>query len=176
MSPYELWKGRKLNLSYLKVWGCITYYRVPKNKRIKLEPRALKSVFVGYAENSKPYRLHDLDCNMIVESRDAKFFENKFLNNSRVGNDPQSEPSSSNNADPSHGTKRKEIDTPFESRRNQRQRKEKSLSFDFIPSQAIVFLVESNWDSLLNKTPILFSIENDPKTFSEIMKSRDSPF
>ena len=163
-------------MSYLKVWGCITYYRVPKNKRIKLEPRALKSVFVSFAENSKPYRLHDLDCNMIVESRDAKFFENKFLNNLRVGNDPQSEPSSSNNADPSHGTKRKEIDTPFESRRSQRQRKEKSLPSNFISSQVIVLRVEGNRYSLLNKTPISFSVEDDLKTFSEAMKSRDPTF
>ena len=56
-SPYELWNGRKLNLSYLKVWGCIAYFRVPNPKRTKLGPRAIKSVFVGYAVNSKAYRL-----------------------------------------------------------------------------------------------------------------------
>ena len=73
VSPYELWKGRKPNLSYLKVWECITY-KVPENKRIKLGSRALKSVFVGYVENSKTYRLLDLGSNVIVESRNVEFF------------------------------------------------------------------------------------------------------
>lgn len=49
VSPYKLWKGRKPNLSYLKVWGCIAYYKVLGNERIKLGSRTLKSVFVGYS-------------------------------------------------------------------------------------------------------------------------------
>ena len=56
-SPYELWNGRKPNLSYIRVWGCLAFYRVPDPKRTKLGPRAMKSVFVGYAENSKAYSL-----------------------------------------------------------------------------------------------------------------------
>ena len=70
-SPYELWNGRKPNLSYIRVWGCLAYYRVPDPKRTKLGPRAMKSVFVGYAENSKAYRLLDLESNVIMESRDV---------------------------------------------------------------------------------------------------------
>ena len=83
-SPYEIWKGRKLNLSYLRVWGCIAYYRFPNPKRTKLGPRALKNVFVGYAENSKAYRLLDKDSNVIIESRDVEFLETSFLGNSNV--------------------------------------------------------------------------------------------
>ena len=26
-TPYEMWNGRKPNLSYLKVWGCDTYVK-----------------------------------------------------------------------------------------------------------------------------------------------------
>ena len=58
-SPYELWNGRKPNFSYFKVWGCIVYFRVLDPKRIKFGPRAIKSVFVGYAVNSKAYKLLD---------------------------------------------------------------------------------------------------------------------
>lgn len=46
--PYEASKGRKPNLSYIKVWGCLVFYRVPEPKRTKLGPRAMKSIFVGY--------------------------------------------------------------------------------------------------------------------------------
>ena len=35
-------------------------------------------VFVGYAKNSKAYRLLDLSSNVTVESRDVEFISNKF--------------------------------------------------------------------------------------------------
>ena len=66
----------------MRIWGCIAYYKVPDPKRTKLGPRGLKSVFVGYAENSKAYRLLDLDSNTIVESRDVEFLETSFLSGS----------------------------------------------------------------------------------------------
>nr|KAJ0206321.1 hypothetical protein LSAT_V11C500272090 [Lactuca sativa] len=77
-SPYELWKGRKPNLDYLKVWGCVAYYRTPDPKRTKLGARTNKSIFIGYAHNSKAYRLLDIESGVVVESRDVEFFEYKF--------------------------------------------------------------------------------------------------
>ena len=43
--PEELWTGRRLNLNYLKVFGCEAYAHKSKGK---LEPRSIKCVFVGY--------------------------------------------------------------------------------------------------------------------------------
>ena len=88
-SPYESLKGRKPNLSYIKVWGCIAYYRVNYPKRTKLGPRALKSNFVGYAQNSKAYRLLNLESNVIIESRDNDFLESSFLYDSNKTSDNQ---------------------------------------------------------------------------------------
>ncbi|KAJ9538889.1 hypothetical protein OSB04_031622 [Centaurea solstitialis] len=51
-SPYELWKGRKPNLDYFKVWGCIAYYRTPDPKRSKLGPHFFENNFSEDAENS----------------------------------------------------------------------------------------------------------------------------
>ena len=42
----------------------------------------MKSVFMGYAENSKTYRLLDLSSNIVVESRDVEFIEDKFSKDS----------------------------------------------------------------------------------------------
>ena len=81
-SLYKLWNGRKPHLNYFKVWGCIAYIRVLDPKRTKLGPRAVKNVFVGYAVNSKAYRLLDLSSNTIVKLRDMEFIENKFINDS----------------------------------------------------------------------------------------------
>ncbi|KAL0408379.1 UNVERIFIED_CONTAM: hypothetical protein Sradi_1772300 [Sesamum radiatum] len=61
ISPYDIWNGQKPNLNYLRVWGCLAFYRVFDPNRIKLGPRATKCVFVGYDENSKAYKLLDLD-------------------------------------------------------------------------------------------------------------------
>ena len=47
-----------------------------------LGQRAMKSVFVGYAENSKAYRLLNLISNTMVESRDVEFIEKKFSKDS----------------------------------------------------------------------------------------------
>ncbi|XP_071920799.1 uncharacterized protein [Coffea arabica] len=134
------------------------------------------SLWHGYAENSKAYRLLDLDSNVIVESRDVEFLEDKFLYNSTMSTDPSQEPPPVSNARPSNNNKRDAGDIPSELRRSQRQRKEKHLSSDFIDSQAIVFLVEGDRQFLLDKIPVLLTVEDDPKTFSEAMKSRDASF
>ena len=84
VSPYEILKGRKPKLDYLKVWGCLAFYRVPDPKRTKLGPRAIKSMFVGYAQNSKAYRLLDLGSNVIVEIRYVEFIKSKFYDNTVI--------------------------------------------------------------------------------------------
>ena len=75
-----------------------------------------------------------------------------------------------------NNNKRKESTTSFELRRSQREKKEKSLAPDFISSQALLFLVEGDRKNVLNKVPLLLNIEKDPKTFSEVMSSRDASF
>jgi hypothetical protein len=69
-------KEKKTKLkNYLRVWGCLAFHRVLDSKMIKLEPRALKGNFIGYAENSKTYRVLDSSYNVIVETRDVEVIE-----------------------------------------------------------------------------------------------------
>uniref|UniRef100_A0A2N9HA68 CCHC-type domain-containing protein n=1 Tax=Fagus sylvatica TaxID=28930 RepID=A0A2N9HA68_FAGSY len=174
-SPYELWNGRKPNLNYLKVWGCIAYFRVPDPKRTKLGPRAIKSVFVGYAVNSKAYRLLDLSSNTIVESRDVEFIENKFINDSQI-EPKQTQESDSLVHDSLNRNKRIEPSSPSEQRRSQRVRKENDFGPDFISYQVNVYLVEGNREKVLSKLPFVGNVEEDPSTYSEAMASRDAAF
>lgn len=51
--------------------------------------------------------------------------------------------------------------------------KPRNLDPDFIGFQSIVFLVEGKWTIVLNKIPILLSIEDDPKIYSEAVASKD---
>jgi len=92
VSPYELWNNKKPNLDYFKLWGCISFYRVHDHQRTKLGPRGIKSIFVGYAQNSKAYRLLDLESNVIIESIHV---ENNFLDN--IVDEEMTEPNESDN-------------------------------------------------------------------------------
>ena len=47
--PYKKWKGRKPNLK----WGCPDKVQVPIPKRVKIGPKTVDCVFIGYATNSK---------------------------------------------------------------------------------------------------------------------------
>ena len=52
-TPYELWYGRKPDVSHLRVWGCTAYVHVQKDKRQGLSPHMEKCVFIGYPEGYK---------------------------------------------------------------------------------------------------------------------------
>ena len=83
--PYEKWKGRKPNLNYFKVWGCLAKVQVPKPKQVKIGPKTIDCIFIGYANNSKAYRflvykseIPDIHSNIIIESNNAESFEDIF--------------------------------------------------------------------------------------------------
>ncbi|KAL6314809.1 hypothetical protein AAG906_027160 [Vitis piasezkii] len=117
ISPYELWKGRKPNIGYFKVWGCLAYCKKTDPNKTKLGPRAIKCAFVGYASNSKAYRLLDLESNVIIESREVEFFENLLSDSNSqvptsVGESQEETPS-------------KVVEQPIVPRKSQRARKRK---------------------------------------------------
>lgn len=77
-TPYEHWNGSKPKYSHLRVFGSYAYVHVPNQKRLKLDPKAVRMVFVGYAENRKAYRFLDTATNRIVTSWDATFLETEM--------------------------------------------------------------------------------------------------
>jgi hypothetical protein len=54
----EVFSGIKPEVGHLRIFGCLVYIHVPKEKRTKMEPSAKKRVFVGYSEKSKAYRIY----------------------------------------------------------------------------------------------------------------------
>ena len=53
----EVFTGFKLDISYLRIFGCPIYFHVPKYKRNKLEVIGRKGTFLGYCGNSKVYKV-----------------------------------------------------------------------------------------------------------------------
>lgn len=72
-STYEVLKGKKLNLSHLKVFGCTCFVHIQSSHHDKLDPRAVKCVFLGYSSTQKWYQCYNPKTNKIVVSRDVKF-------------------------------------------------------------------------------------------------------
>ena len=81
-SPYELMYNMKPRWTELKVFGCEGFVMVPKEKRRKLDDKAVKMKFVGYDEQAKGYRM--TDGLKVIVSREVKFLENKPTKNIEI--------------------------------------------------------------------------------------------
>ena len=141
------------NLNYLKVWGCLAKVAVPKPKKVKVGPKTIDCVFIGYAQNRNAYRflvhkseIPDIHVNTIIESRDASFFENIFPYNivyESIDNNKRSRDTISR-SDPMED----------EPRRSKRQRTSTSFGPDFLT----------------------YLLENEPRTFKEAVTLPEAPF
>ena len=76
-TPYEIWKGRKPNLSYMKIWGCDVF--VKKLISDKLEPKSIKCQFVGYPRSSSGYCFYDPAESKVFVARTGVFLEADML-------------------------------------------------------------------------------------------------
>lgn len=76
-TPYEIWTGRKPNLTNLRVFGSPVMVHIPKEKRTKWDRKSKKHILVGYSENIKGYRIYDPTKNTVTTSRDVVILEQK---------------------------------------------------------------------------------------------------
>ncbi|KAM2573952.1 hypothetical protein TB2_005960 [Malus domestica] len=74
-SPIEIVKNRKVDLSHLKVFGCICFVHVQPLHRDKLDPRATKCIFLGYSSTQKGYKCYNPQLKRLIVSNDVKFHE-----------------------------------------------------------------------------------------------------
>eukprot|EP00794_Sanderia_malayensis_P011569 gene11569-biopygen9240 len=77
-TPYERWIGQKPDLANLKVFGCVSYVHIAKEKCSKLNAKSRKGIFVGYPDGTKGYKLFDLTKGVFIRSRDVVFAEEEF--------------------------------------------------------------------------------------------------
>ena len=94
LTPYEIWKQRKLNFSHLKVWGCLAKVKILEPKRKKIGSKTVDAILIGYASNSNANRflvihskVNDINKNTIIESRYAIYFDDTFPFRIRIKND-----------------------------------------------------------------------------------------
>jgi hypothetical protein len=80
-----MFSGDKLEVNHMRIFGCLAYVHVPKDKRIKLDPYGKKGTFVGYSDTSKAYRVYIPNHWKIDISRDVTFDEDVAFHKSKQG-------------------------------------------------------------------------------------------
>ena len=67
------------------MWGCLAKVEIPKPKKVKIGPKTIDCVFIGYAQNSAAYRflvhkseIDNIHESTVIELRNARFFEHIF--------------------------------------------------------------------------------------------------
>ncbi|GJX19059.1 retrovirus-related pol polyprotein from transposon TNT 1-94 [Tanacetum coccineum] len=58
-TPMETWTGRQVNYSDLHIFGSHVYVMYNTQETTKLDPKSIKCLFLGYADEVKRYRLWD---------------------------------------------------------------------------------------------------------------------
>lgn len=78
-----MWSGHPPGLENLRVFGCVAYAYVNKGK---LEPRALKFMFMGYPQGVKGFRLWCMKMGQprVLINRDVVFRESKMYSPMRT--------------------------------------------------------------------------------------------
>ena len=75
-TPYELYKGRKPNISHLRSFGCKCFILTNGKHPIgKMDAKSDEAIFMGYALNSKTYRVFNKTSLIVEESIHVVFDE-----------------------------------------------------------------------------------------------------
>jgi hypothetical protein len=76
-TPYEIWRGKKPSLKFVKIWGCPAY--IKKQNPDKLEIRSEKCNFIGYPKEGIGYYFWHPQEQKVFVARSAVFLEKEFL-------------------------------------------------------------------------------------------------
>ena len=74
----EAWKGKKVNYSFPRTFGCEEFVHIDKENRTKIDAKSKKHTFIGYMIDDFGYRLWDYENHKTIRSRDVVFNENNM--------------------------------------------------------------------------------------------------
>ncbi|GJZ81836.1 zinc finger, CCHC-type containing protein [Tanacetum coccineum] len=150
--------------------------KLPDLKLKTLGERDIECIFVGYAEHFKTFRFYVIEpnesvsINLINESRDAIFDENRFSSVPRPSQ--RSLINIGGSMVPEEATEEVMAQQPKpELRKSKRNKTPKNFRHEFQ-----LYLIEGIRDEVSDQQSYCFNVENDPKTFDEAMQSQDVAF
>jgi hypothetical protein len=165
MTPNEVWSGKNPSVAHLKVFGCDAFVHVPKEKRSKLDKKAVKCIFIGYKEGMKGYKLWDPASRRTMYSRDVVFRE------VRGKSEPEEVVQTENNPDTVWFELRNEEDDSDESTESEEEVEQ--LTLVVRRSERIRKPVERYSPPDFHSTFVLTSIDDEPKSVGEAVDSTE---
>ena len=79
--PQRVWTGKDVSYRHLRVFSCLAYVHVAKEKRAKLELKTQSCIFLRYGDDEFGYRPWDLAEKKVPRSKDIVFMEEKTITN-----------------------------------------------------------------------------------------------
>ena len=73
--PEEVWSGKKVKFSHLKVFGCVFYVHIDSAARGKHDAKSKICFFIGCGDEKFGYRFWDEQNKKIIRSRNVIFNE-----------------------------------------------------------------------------------------------------
>ena len=73
--PKEVWSGKEVKFSHLKVFCCVSYVHIDSDARSKLDAKSKICFFIGYGDEKFGYRFWDEQNRKIIRSRNVIFNE-----------------------------------------------------------------------------------------------------
>ena len=67
-TPYELWKGRKPNVKYFRIFGSTCFIVKDRENVGKFDSRSNEGIFLGYSSTSKAYRVYNKRIMKLMET------------------------------------------------------------------------------------------------------------
>ena len=74
-TPYELWKNKKPNISYFKVFGCKCFILNTKDNLGKFDAKSDVGIFLDYSASSKAFRVFNKRTMVVEKSIYVIFYE-----------------------------------------------------------------------------------------------------
>jgi hypothetical protein len=74
-TSYELLTGKKLNVSYFRVFGSKCFILVKRGRKSKFAPKAVEGFLLGYDSNTRAYRVFNKSTGLVEVSCDIVFDE-----------------------------------------------------------------------------------------------------
>ena len=162
LTPFELFYGKKPNLTYFKIWGCPAY--VKRTMSDKLETKSDKCLFIGYPKESIGYSFYLPSEQKVFVSKHAVFLEKEFMHKGDSGskielNEVQEEQTNiDQSVDPESINRIDEPSHTQEPRRSSRIR---------VVPERYGFLISDHDD-------ISIIEEDEPTTYEEVLKSSET--
>ena len=77
-TPYELWKGRKPNVKYFRIFGNTCFILKDRKNVGKFDSQNDEGIFLGYSSTSKAYRVYNKRTIKVIETVNVVIDESSY--------------------------------------------------------------------------------------------------